>query len=83
MHLFFAPPTRGWLLVRPATHAALFLGLDGGWVDTAGEARLFENRIQANRVAATIPDASVVHLSLVEWFKAPLIRAAAPALVSR
>ncbi len=74
MNLFFAPPSRGWLLVRPASHAALFLSCEGQWTDTAGEARIFDSKITATHAGRTRPGSSVISTELAQWLRPPLMR---------
>lgn len=75
MHLFFAPPDRGWLLVRPTTHAVLFFGDDGSWSDTPAGARLFENRLVAERAARREgDDVSAMPGRMLDWIKPPIVR---------
>lgn len=75
MQLFFAPPDRGWLLVRPTTHAVLFWSDDGSWSDTPAGARLFSDRLVAERAARRLgDDVCAMHGRMLDWLKAPIVR---------
>ena len=73
MHRFFAPPRRGWLLVRPTSHAVLFLDDDGAWTDTPAGARLFDHRMVAERAARRFEGAFAMPGSMTDWLKPPIL----------
>jgi hypothetical protein len=73
VQLFFAPPSRGWLLVRPSTHAVLFLTRDESWTDTSVGAHFFEQQNVVERVARRHEGSFAMPAKMLDWVKPPIV----------